>query len=109
MADLREEKIRLEGTIETINETIKQLSIQVKERIGVELNGLYDLAEINPNNGLRDVDDLERRLERLIAEQERLGGVNLLAEKEYNELEDKINKIKKDQNDLLSAISKFLS
>ena len=79
LTELREEKIRLEGSIETINETIRQLSSQVKERIGIELSGLFDLAEINPNKILGEVDDLERRLERLIAEQERLGGVNLLA------------------------------
>ena len=105
--ELREEKIRLEGTVETINETIKQLSSQVKERIGVELNGLFDLAEINPNKGLGEVNDLERRLERLIAEQERLGGVNLLAEQESQELEQKVSSIKKDQSDLLAAIAKL--
>ncbi len=105
--ELREEKIRLEGTVETINETIKQLSFQVKERIGVELNNLFDLAEINPNKGLKDLDDLERRLERLIAEQERLGGVNLLAEQESKELEEKVSAIKNDQSDLLAAIAKL--
>ena len=107
LTELREEKIRLEGTIETINETIKQLSSQVKERIGVELNGLFDLAEIKPNKGLGEVDDLERRLERLIAEQERLGGVNLLAEQESQELEKKVSSIKSDQSDLLAAIAKL--
>ncbi len=105
--ELREEKIRLEGTIQTINETIKQLSSQVKERIGVELGDLFDLAEINPNKGLGEVDGLERRLERLIAEQERLGGVNLLAEQESQELEQKVSSIKNDQNDLLAAIAKL--
>jgi chromosome segregation protein len=105
--ELREEKIRLEGTVETINETIKQLSSQVKERIGVELSGLFDLAEINPNKGLGEVNDLERRLERLIAEQERLGGVNLLAEQESQELEQKVSSIKNDQSDLLAAIAKL--
>ena len=105
--ELREEKIRLEGTIETINETINQLSSQVKERIGIELKGLFDLAEINPNKGLGEVDDLERRLERLIAEQERLGGVNLLAEQESQELEQKVSSIKNDQSDLLAAIAKL--
>ena len=107
LTELREEKIRLEGTIETINETTKQLSSQVKERIGVELNSLFDLAEINPNKGLGEVDDLERRLERLIAEQERLGGVNLLAEQESQELEKKVSSIKSDQSDLLAAIAKL--
>ena len=107
LTELREEKIRLEGSIETINETIRQLSSQVKERIGIELSGLFDLAEINPNKILGEVDDLERRLERLIAEQERLGGVNLLAEQESQELEEKVSSIKKDQSDLLAAIAKL--
>mgnify|MGYP001438586586 CR=1 FL=1 len=105
--ELREEKIRLEGTIETINETIRQLSSQVKERIGMELTDLFDLAKINPNKGLGEIDDLERRLERLIAEQERLGGVNLLAEQESQELEKKVSSIKNDQSDLLAAIAKL--
>jgi len=107
LTELREEKIRLEGSIETINETIRQLSSQVKERIGIELSGLFDLAEINPNKILGEVDDLERRLERLIAEQERLGGVNLLAEQESQELEEKVSSIKKDQSDLIAAIAKL--
>ncbi len=107
LRELREEKIRLEGSIETIKETIKQLSSQVKERIGIELSDLFDLAEINPNKILGEVDNLERRLERLIAEQERLGGVNLLAEQESQELEEKVSSIKKDQSDLLAAIAKL--
>ena len=45
--------------------------------------------EINPNKSLPSLEDLEKKLERLIAEQERLGGVNLLAEKEASELEEK--------------------
>ncbi len=107
LTELREEKIRLEGSMETVKETIKQLSSQVKERIGIELSGLFDLAEINPNKVLGEVDNLERRLERLIAEQERLGGVNLLAEQESQELEEKVSSIKKDQSDLLAAIAKL--
>jgi len=105
--ELREEKIRIEGTIETINETIKQMSSQVKERLGVDLNGLFDVAQINPKKVLGEVNDLERRLERLIAEQERLGGVNLLAEQESEELEKKVSSIKNDQSDLVAAVAKL--
>ncbi len=105
--ELREEKIRIEGTIETINETIKQMSSQVRERLGIDLNGLSDVAQINPNKVLGEINDLERRLERLIAEQERLGGVNLLAEEEATELEEKVLSIKNDQSDLIAAISKL--
>ena len=59
------------------------------------MDQLYDLAEINPNKILSFFEDLEKKLERLIGEQERLGGVNLLAEKEATELEDKVNLLKK--------------
>jgi len=40
-------------------------------------------------------------------EQEKLGGVNLLAEQESKELEDKVNNIKKDYADLAAAIAKL--
>ena len=53
--------------------------------MNIALKELFDLAKINPNKELPLLDNLERRLERLIAEQERLGGVNLLAEQEAKE------------------------
>ena len=105
--ELREERIRTEGQINTINESIKLLSTQVKERLSIELDELYNVGEIDPNKYLAESQDLEKKLERLIAEQERLGGVNLLAEKEAKDLEEKVNTIKNDQSDLLSAISKL--
>ena len=105
--ELREEKIRIEGIISTLKETIHQLTDQVHERLSISMNKLFDLAKINPNKTLPSLEDLERKLERLIGEQERLGGVNLLAEKEAKELEDKVNTVKKDQSDLLAAIAKL--
>jgi len=105
--ELREEKIRIEGIIGTIEEAIKQLTDQVKERLGIALDGLSDLAKINPNKARSSIEDLEKKLERLIAEQERLGGVNLLAEQEAKELGEKVDSIKKNQSDLLAAIAKL--
>jgi len=105
--EIREEKIRIEGSISIVDETIKQLASQVKERLNSELEELFNLAELNPNKPILELDNLEKRLERLIAEQERLGGVNLLAEEEAKELEEKVGSIKKDQGDLLAAIAKL--
>jgi len=105
--ELREEKIRIEGSISIIDETIKQLASQVKERLNSELEKLFNLAELNANKPIMELDGLEKRLERLISEQERLGGVNLLAEEEAKELEEKVGSIKKDQGDLLAAIAKL--
>ena len=104
--ELREEKIRIEGIISTHKESINLLTEQVKERLNIGLDQLFELAKINPNK-IISLGDSERKLERLISEQERLGGVNLLAEQEFSELDDKIKSIKNDQSDLLSAISKL--
>ena len=105
--EIREERVRIEGTINTINESIKLLATQVKERLGIPLESLHNVGDIKPDKILGNIDDLEKKLERLIAEQERLGGVNLLAEQEASDLEEKVNIIKKDQSDLLSAIAKL--
>ena len=105
--ELREEKIRIEGTIGTIKEAVHLLNGQVRERLSIGMNQLSEIAEINPNKTLASLEDLEKKLERLINEQERLGGVNLLAEKEATELEEKVNAIKIDQTDLLAAIAKL--
>ena len=105
--EIREEKIRIEGVLDTLKETINQITDQVRERLNANIEELYDLAQIGEKKLLRPLEELERKLERLIGEQERLGGVNLLAEKEAEDLEEKVNKIKKDQSDLLGAIAKL--
>ena len=105
--EIREEKIRIEGVLDTLKETINQITDQVRERLNASIEELYDLAEIDEIKLLRPLEELEKKLERLIGEQERLGGVNLLAEKEAEDLEEKVNKIKKDQSDLLGAIAKL--
>ncbi len=105
--EIREEKIRIEGVLDTLKETINQITDQVRERLNANIEELYDLAQIDEKKLLRPLEELEKKLERLIGEQERLGGVNLLAEKEAGDLEEKVNKIKKDQSDLLGAIAKL--
>ena len=107
LTELREEKIRMEGIIATFNETIKQIKDQVKERLDILPEELIKVANINVNKSLASTEDLERKLERLILEQDRLGGVNLLAEQEAKELQTKVEKIIKDKKDLLAAISKL--
>jgi chromosome segregation protein len=105
--ELREDKIRKEGIIATLKETLKQINEQVRERLGIAPDELSETANIDPNHSLPSTEDLEKKLDRLIQEQEKLGGVNLLAEQEAKELEDKVNNIKKDHADLTAAIAKL--
>jgi len=105
--EIREEKIRIEGIVGTIKEAIHLLTDQVRERLSIGMNQLFEIAEIDISKTLASLEDLEKKLERLINEQDRLGGVNLLAEKEATELEEKVSAIKIDQADLLAAIAKL--
>ena len=107
LTDLREEKIRIEGIKSILKESIHLLTDQVRERLSIRIDQLFEIAEINPNKPTALIEDLEKKLERLVGEQEHLGGVNLLAEKEATELEEKIGIIKNDQSDLLDAIAKL--
>lgn len=107
LSEFREEKIRIEGVIATYKETLKQLNDQIRERLNISPEELREVANIDSNKFLPSAEDLEKKLERLIAEQERLGGVNLLAEQEAEELEEKVKNIRKDQTDLVAAISKL--
>ena len=107
LTELREEKIRKEGIIATHEETLKQINEQVKERLGISPEKLPEMANIKSDKPLPSSEDLEKKLERLIQEQDRLGGVNLLAEDEAKELEERVDSIIKDQTDLIAAIAKL--
>ncbi len=107
LSDLREERVRLEGIISTHNETLKQISERIKEQLNCSPNKLIEIGQINLNNPLPEIIELERKLERLNSERERLGGVNLLAEQESKELEEKVKTEKNEYDDLQKAISKL--
>ena len=107
LADLREEKVRIEGIIATHNETLKQISERIKEQLNCRPENLAEIAEINLDKPLPEIQELENKLERLTQERERLGGVNLLAEQESAELEKKVTSLKSEYDDLQKAISKL--
>ena len=54
-----------------------------------------------------DIADIERRLERLKIERERLGAVNLRAEEEQKELSERLETIVSEREDVIEAIRKL--
>ena len=107
LADHREEKVRIEGIIATHNETLKQISERIKEQLNCRPENLAGIAEINISKPMPEIQKLENKLERLIQERERLGGVNLLAEQESTELEKKVTTLQSEYDDLQKAIFKL--
>ncbi len=107
LGDLREEKVRLEGIIATHTESINQIKERIKEKLNCDPEALPQIGEINLEQPLPNLEDLEKKVEKLNAERERLGVVNLLAEEEASDLEKSVNSIKKERDDLLLAINKL--
>jgi len=59
-----------------------------------------EMADVKPDDKLPEVDKIESKLERQKAERERLGAVNLRADTEQTEIEDKRTEIVTERDDL---------
>ena len=94
---------RIKGLI-THRQQIEQL---VRENLNIEASRTAEAAGLKPEERLPNEHDVEARLERLKAELERLGGVNLTAEREAEEVQEKLTTMVKDRDDLIEAIAKL--
>jgi len=65
------------------------------------------VAGIAPDMDLPDAEQLDQRIHKLRADRERLGGVNLRAEEEAQELEEQFGGMQQEREDLEQAISKL--
>jgi chromosome segregation protein len=64
-------------------------------------------AELLADQAAPEIADVERRLDRLKGERERLGAVNLRAEEEARELSDRYDLITKERVDVVEAIARL--
>ena len=106
LSEAREVRGRLEERVAGANERL----VEISERISETLQ--CDPSEAEVVAGLTDgsvpaLDQVEARLERLKQERERLGGVNLQADREAEELAERRNTMTSDRDDLIAAITKL--
>ncbi|CAN2535221.1 Chromosome+partition+protein+Smc [Methylocapsa aurea] len=108
MSAAREEKARSEAQLEAA----RRRSADVEHAIAMELESeprsLAELAGITgEETQLPAIPDVERKLESLKADRERLGAVNLRAEDELAEIETQRDKMIAEREDLAEAIKKL--
>ncbi len=96
---------RLKGTIAQR----QQIERQVEESLGIPASRTLEASGIRPEEALPAEHATEQKLDRLKAERERLGGVNLSAEKEAEEVQLKLDTMIKDRDDIIEAIAKLRS
>jgi len=109
LSGFRENLARVEERLKGLIAQRHQIERQVQETLDIEADDTAQAAGIRPQDALPEEDNVERKVERLKAERERLGGVNLAAEQESVEVQEKLDVMVHDRDDLVAAIAKLRS
>ena len=105
---LRENKARLEATIEGIDQRKMDLTYLVRNELKVEnINNLLSLSDLQNLEKMPSVKDQEEKLGKMKKDRESLGSVNLRADVETEKFKTTIKKMEDDRADLVSAIVKL--
>jgi chromosome segregation protein len=107
MSGAREEKIRAEERLEAARERKASLERRIDEDLEVSVSALPEIAGLKEGAPLPDPEAMERKLDRLKAERERLGGVNLRAEEELREIDEQKTTLTSERDDLIEAIRRL--
>ena len=104
--EARETHIRDEAALTGANQRTRESAVKIAERMNVTPEKLRDMAEIDPRNP-PDKPTIERQLDRLVREREAMGAVNLRAEIELKEIEERLVSMQTEKADLVAAIDKL--
>ncbi len=103
--EAREARAAAEARLTAAQERVAETKARVNETLSCEPSQLTDhLGDLDPASKLSE-HDIEKKLERLASERERLGSVNLRADEEAEEAEAKIAEMATERDDLLAAIA----
>ena len=104
MSEIRESRARAEERLESCKTRKQDIAREISEKLECAPAGLVALSELKEDSPLPEEGTVEARLERLKAERERLGGVNLRAEQEMQEISEKREQLISERDDLIEAI-----
>ena len=107
LATAREQRIRTEAAVTQSGSVVTAVRHRVRERLDCELEAVLEVAELDPGQELPEKEEVEARLARLVRERENAGPVNLRAEAESEELEQRIQGMQTEREDLLAAIARL--
>ena len=103
----RETRVRVEGAVEQGKQACASIAERVKEKLECGTDDLAQVAELDDDAVLPDLDSVERKVDRLLRERDTMGPVNLRAEEESREMDEQIETLKTERGDLIEAIEKL--
>ncbi|OCP24585.1 MULTISPECIES: chromosome segregation protein SMC [unclassified Ensifer] len=109
LAESREKRGRAEERLVSSRERRVEIEARIHEALSCAPHEVMRLTGLAVDEALPDMRNVERELERLKIERERLGAVNLRAEEEQKELSERLALLLKERDDVIEAIRKLRS
>ncbi len=107
LAEAREKRGRAEERLVSAREKRQEGEHRIREALNVEPHMALRLTGLAVDALMPEIRDVERDLDRLKIERERLGAVNLRAEEEQAELSAKLAALIKERDDIIDAVRKL--
>jgi chromosome segregation protein len=107
MSAARENKARSEAQLEAAKQRVIDVEHMIAQELETTPAALADVAGLKEGDELPEISDIERRVESLRGDRERLGAVNLRAEEELSEIDTQREKMIAERDDLAEAIRKL--
>jgi chromosome segregation protein len=109
LSEVREARARSEAQLEAARGRLAESVRGIAERLDTTPAELPGLAGLSPDGPLPEPEAIDRRLESLRNDRERLGAVNLRAEEELAEIEGQKERLGSERDDLTEAIKRLRS
>jgi chromosome segregation protein len=107
MSAAREEKARSEARVEAALARCGEIAHMIATELDCTEAELFGLAHVAPGDRLPPAEEVEKRLSGLKDDRERLGGVNLRAEEELNDILTSKTNLSTEHADLTEAIRRL--
>ncbi|CFX60908.1 Chromosome partition protein Smc [Candidatus Filomicrobium marinum] len=103
----REDRARIEAKLEAARNRCQEEAHRIHETFNVTPEACLSLAELGEGDALPALADVDRQWNRLKADRERLGGVNLQADEDLEQLSDQFTSMESERGDVEQAIAKL--
>jgi chromosome segregation protein len=107
LGEAREDRVRRESAVAAADQALANLAERIAEKLGCAPEQTLATVEVQDDAELPDPESIETRLARLVHERDTMGPVNLRAEAEANELDERIATMNAEREDLIAAIARL--
>ncbi|MBB6012230.1 chromosome segregation protein [Aquamicrobium lusatiense] len=107
LSEAREARARAEERLTAADDRRQEVEARIQEGLNTPPHLVIRHTGLQADDPMPDAGNVERTLERLKIERERLGAVNLRAEEEQRELSGRLEVIVSERDDIIEAIRKL--